>query len=115
MRENKAEWYRTQTESIYKKYGSIRLTDTQISKLITKRFGGEEHTHLMNVRRSTCNAKHQPYVPKEEDRRCVRCDEALFDHEEGAMCDHCKEIVDAQEREDEYFDNKFRVNREKEF
>lgn len=62
MKEIKRIWYCSITETIYKEYPKIRLTDSQLAKLIADQFDGEESMHLANIRRSRCNDKRQEYV-----------------------------------------------------
>jgi hypothetical protein len=51
------------TETIYKRYPGIRLTDSQLAKLIVKEMGeGKEEKWLADIRRSRCNDSNQPYV-----------------------------------------------------
>jgi len=64
MKENKSTWYISVTEKAYKDYPEIRLTDSQLAKIIAKEYNGEEAMHLANIRRSRCNDKSQPYVSK---------------------------------------------------
>ena len=64
MRKEKITWYESVTLMFYNKYERIRLTDSQLAKLIVQDFGGEEMKHLSNIRRSRCNDKNQPYVIK---------------------------------------------------
>ena len=62
MKELKQNWYLSVTEKAYKMYPGIRLTDSQLSGIITKEFGGETAMHMANIRRSRCNDKIQPWV-----------------------------------------------------
>jgi len=55
MKEIKKIWYESVTKTYCEKYEGIRLTDSQLARLISKDFGGEESKHLSNIRRSGCN------------------------------------------------------------
>jgi len=57
-------WYTSVAEEIYKDYPLIRLTDSQLAKLIVLKYKGVESTHVTNIRRTRCNDKLQPYVAK---------------------------------------------------
>jgi len=57
-------WYLSVSEEIYKEYPAIRLTDSQLAKLITLKYKGVEATHVTNIRRTRCNDKSQSYVSK---------------------------------------------------
>lgn len=64
IKQDKLIWYKEVTEEIYTAYSGIRLTDSQLARLICKTYGGIEATHMTNIRRTQCNAKAQPYVAK---------------------------------------------------
>ena len=58
-------WYTSVAREIYKGYPLIRLTDSQLAKLITLKYKGIEATHVTNIRRTRCNDKSQPYISKQ--------------------------------------------------
>ena len=58
-------WYISAAKEIYADYTEIRLTDSQLAKLIVKKYGGKEASILSNIRRTRCNDKSQAYVSKE--------------------------------------------------
>jgi len=62
MKEIKRLWYCSITETIYKAYPGIRLTDSQLARLIAQQFDGSEGMHLANIRRSRCNDSNQEYI-----------------------------------------------------
>lgn len=64
IKQDKVVWYTSVTEEIYTAYSGIRLTDSQLAKLITRAYGGVEGTHVTNIRRTRCNDKSQDYVKK---------------------------------------------------
>lgn len=55
-------WYLSASEEIYKEYAGIRLTDAQLAKILTQKYGGTESAHTALIRRTRCNDKQQPYV-----------------------------------------------------
>jgi len=57
-------WYLSVTEYIYEEYAGIRLTDAQLARILTKKYGGTEAAHIALIRRTHCNGKTQPYVAK---------------------------------------------------
>lgn len=64
IKQDKVVWYTSVTKEIYTAYSDIRLTDSQLAKLITRTYGGVEATHVTNIRRTRCNDKAQDYVNK---------------------------------------------------
>lgn len=64
VKELKRLWYISATKEAYDNVFGIRLTDTQLAKLIASKYGGLESTHITNIRRTRCNDKSQSYIPK---------------------------------------------------
>lgn len=66
MKETKQQWYLDQARHSYGLLDcagiKIRLTDSQLAKLISDQYGGDTAKHIANIRRSQCNNRNQPYI-----------------------------------------------------
>ena len=66
MKETKQQWYVSVTEEIYASLErtpiNIRLTDSQIADIISRKFGGEKSKHIANIRRSQCNNRNRSHI-----------------------------------------------------